>query len=142
MQEERNSFDEQKQYLQMEYQQEKQRLINDLKNKETQMQIKYTEWQREQEANLQHAMADMKDKMSKQEEGYQNRVAAIEKQYQNDFELWKKEYENLCKLQQVEKENSIRQQYRIERDHQLDAIVERMDAESLKANEEYELKIR
>ncbi|XP_023296263.2 centrosomal protein of 131 kDa isoform X1 [Lucilia cuprina] len=141
LEEERNSFDEQKQKLMEEHQLEKQRLQNELKQKEVELQTKRSEWQQEKDAEMEQAISELQDKMSKQEEKFLNRLNTMEKQYEADFEIWKTEYENKCKVQQVEKENNIRQHYRNERDRQIDAIVQRMDAEALKNNEEFENKI-
>lgn len=46
------------------------------------------------------------------------------------------------KLREVERENYIKQQSRIERDRQIDAIVAKVDAEALKNQQEHEMKIR
>ncbi|XP_073845616.1 centrosomal protein dilatory isoform X2 [Musca autumnalis] len=141
LEEERKSFDEQKQKLADDFNNEKERLQNELKSKEVELQTKRSEWQREKESELDQAISELQEKMSKQEEKFLNRINTIEKQYEADFELWKKEYESNCKAQQAEKENSIRQHYRAERDRQIDAIVQRMDAEALKNNEEFENKM-
>ena len=124
------------------HQNEKERLQSELKAKDLEFQNKRLEWQKEKEIEMDQAITELQDKLSKQEEKFLNRLNTMEKQYEADFEVWKTEYENKCKVQQVEKENSIRQHYRAERDRQIDAIVQRMDAESLKNNEEFENKIR
>lgn len=113
-----------------------------MKTKDLDLQSKRQEWQREKELELEQAISELQEKMSKQEEKFLNRLNTMEKQYENDFEIWKKEYENNCKVQQVEKENAIRQHYRSERDRQIDVIVQRMDAEAEKNNEEFENKTR
>uniref|UniRef100_A0A1I8P6U8 Centrosomal protein of 131 kDa n=1 Tax=Stomoxys calcitrans TaxID=35570 RepID=A0A1I8P6U8_STOCA len=141
LEEERQAFDEQKQKLSEDFSSEKERLQNELKAKDVELQTKRSEWQREKETELGQTVTELHEKMSKQEEKFLNRINSIEKQYEADFEIWKKEYENNCKSQQVEKENAIRQHYRAERDRQIDAIVQRMDAEALKNNEEFENKI-
>ncbi|XP_011292941.1 centrosomal protein of 131 kDa [Musca domestica] len=141
LEEERKSFDEQKLKLSEDYNNEKERLQNELKAKDVELQTKRSEWQREKETELEQAISELQEKMSKQEEKFLNRINTIEKQYEADFELWKKEYESNCKSQQAEKENAIRQHYRAERDRQIDAIVQRMDAEALKNNEEFENKM-
>ncbi|XP_075167994.1 centrosomal protein dilatory [Haematobia irritans] len=141
LEEERQAFDDQKQKLTEDFNSERERLQNELKAKENELQTKRSEWQKEKETELGQTVSELHEKMAKQEEKFLNRINSIEKQYEADFEIWKKEYENNCKSQQVEKENSIRQHYRAERDRQIDAIVQRMDAEALKNNEEYETKI-
>lgn len=44
------------------------------------------------------------------------------------------------KLRETERENSIREQYRMERDRQIDAIVAKVDAESIKNQQDFDLK--
>lgn len=48
----------------------------------------------------------------------------------------------MYKLREVENANTIRQQCRLERDKQIDSIVAKVDAESLKIQQDYETKIR
>lgn len=115
---------------------------SELKSKELELQNKRAEWQQEKDAEMEQTISELQDKMAKQEEKFLNRLNTMEKQYEADFEIWKTDYENKCKVQQVEKENSIRQHYRNERDRQIDAIVQRMDAEAVKNNEEFENKMR
>ncbi|KAM7343644.1 centrosomal protein dilatory [Cochliomyia hominivorax] len=138
--EERQTFEEQKQKLIEEQQKEKERLQSELKSKELELQTKRQEWQQEKDTELEQTITELQEKMAKQEEKFLNRLNSREKQYEADFEIWKTEYENKCKVQQVEKENAIRQHYRNERDRQIDAIVQRMDTEALKNNEEFETK--
>lgn len=121
---------------------EKERLQNDLKSKEVELQTKRSEWQQQKDSEMDQTISELQEKMSKQEEKFLNRLNTMEKQYAADFEIWKTEYENKCKVQQVEQENAIRQHYRNERDRQIDAIVQRMDTEALKNNEEFETKMR
>lgn len=66
----------------------------------------------------------------------------LEEQFQADFGVWKREYETTMKLREVERENFIKQQSRIERDRQIDAIVAKVDAEALKNQQEHEMKIK
>uniref|UniRef100_A0A1A9WWU9 Centrosomal protein of 131 kDa n=1 Tax=Glossina brevipalpis TaxID=37001 RepID=A0A1A9WWU9_9MUSC len=140
IEEERGIFNKQKQKLIEDFNAEKEQLLNDLKTREEDLQNKKSQWQTEKELEFQRATKELQEKMLKQEEKYQNSLNTIEKQYETDFEVWKKEYENNCKMQQVEQENAIRQYYRTERDRQIDSIVQRMDTEALKNNEEFEIK--
>lgn len=73
---------------------------------------------------------------------HQTRINTIEKQFESDFLIWKREFENACKLREVENENAVRQHYRSERDRQIDAIVAKMDTETQRCQEEYEMKLR
>ncbi|XP_014085665.2 centrosomal protein of 131 kDa [Bactrocera oleae] len=141
LEEERKCFDEQRQKLVEDFNAERIRLQNELKMKDADFQMRRQELQREKEIELEQTVAELQEKMFKQEEKYQNRINTIEKQYEADFELWKRDYENECKVSQVEKENAIRQHYRAERDRQIDAIVSRMDAEALKHAEEHDAKL-
>uniref|UniRef100_A0A0A1XT81 5-azacytidine-induced protein 1 n=1 Tax=Zeugodacus cucurbitae TaxID=28588 RepID=A0A0A1XT81_ZEUCU len=141
LEEERKCFDEQRQKLVEDFNAERTRLQNELKMKDADFQARRQELQREKELELEQTVAELQEKMFKQEEKYQNRINTIEKQYEADFELWKRDYENECKVSQVEKENAIRQHYRAERDRQIDAIVSRMDAEALKHADEHEAKL-
>uniref|UniRef100_A0A0K8V8E0 5-azacytidine-induced protein 1 n=1 Tax=Bactrocera latifrons TaxID=174628 RepID=A0A0K8V8E0_BACLA len=141
LEEERKCFDEQRQKLVEDFNAERTRLQNELKLKDADFQVRRQELQREKEVELEQTVAELQEKMFKQEEKYQNRINTIEKQYEADFELWKRDYENECKVSQVEKENAIRQYYRAERDRQIDAIVSRMDSEALKHAEEHEAKL-
>ncbi|XP_017476876.1 PREDICTED: centrosomal protein of 131 kDa [Rhagoletis zephyria] len=141
LEEERKCFDEQRHKLIEEFAAERERLHQELKAKDADYQARRHELQREKEMELEQTVAELQDKMFKQEEKYQNRINTIEKQYEADFKLWKRDYENECKVRQVEKENTIRQHYRTERDRQIDAIVNRMDSEALKNAEEYEAKL-
>ncbi|XP_053964329.1 centrosomal protein of 131 kDa [Anastrepha ludens] len=141
LEEERKCFDEQRQTLVEEFNVERARLQNELKAKEADFQVRRQELQREKEMELEQTVAELQEKMFKQDEKYQNRINTIEKQYEADFELWKRDYANECKMAQAEKENAIRQHYRAERDRQIDAIVSRMDAEALKNADEHETKL-
>ncbi|XP_012162496.1 centrosomal protein of 131 kDa [Ceratitis capitata] len=141
LEEERKCFDEQRQKLIEDFNVERARLQNELKVKDANFQVRRQELQHEKEMELEQTVAELQEKMFKQEEKYQNRINTIEKQYEADFELWKRDYENECKVTQVDKENTIRQHYRAERDRQIDAIVSRMDAEAQKHAEEHEIRL-
>lgn len=62
-------------------------------------------------------------------------------QYDADFEIWKHEHESALKLREVERENSIRNQCRVDRDRQIDAIVAKVDAEVLKNQHDFDSKL-
>lgn len=124
------------------FEEEKERLVTGFRAKESDLEQRRADWQRERDLEGQQRLEEMQEKFNKQEDNYKNRLSTIQKQFEADFELWKKEFENSSKIQQAEKENLIRQHYRTERDRQIDSIVQRMDAEALKANEEFEAKIR
>lgn len=62
-------------------------------------------------------------------------------QYESDFTIWKREHEASLKMREVERENTIRKQCRIERDRQIDGIVAKVDAEALKHQHDFDLKI-
>ena len=67
-------------------------------------------------------------------------VTKIQEQFEADFKIWKRECETKMKLRETERENSIREQYRMERDRQIDAIVAKVDAESIKNQQDYDSK--
>ncbi|XP_062128411.1 centrosomal protein of 131 kDa isoform X1 [Drosophila sulfurigaster albostrigata] len=141
LEEEQKTQAELRQKLADDFAAERERLQAELRQKECDYQVKRQEAQREQDGELEQAKFEMQEKMSKQEEKYQNRINTIEQQYLADFELWKTEYENKCKLANAEKENAIRQHYRAERDRQLDELVVRMEADALQSGEEHEQKM-
>ncbi|KAH8297358.1 hypothetical protein KR044_010748, partial [Drosophila immigrans] len=141
LEEEQKTQAELRQKLADDFAAERERLQAELRQKECDYQVKRQEAQREQDGELEQAKFEMQEKMSKQEEKYQNRINTIEQQYLADFELWKTEYENKCKLAQAEKENAIRQHYRAERDRQLDELVVRMEADALQSGEEHDQKM-
>lgn len=62
-------------------------------------------------------------------------------QYEADFVIWKHDHESALKLREVERENSIRNQCRVDRDRQIDAIVAKVDAEVLKNQNDFDSKI-
>lgn len=68
-------------------------------------------------------------------------VASIREQFDSDFAIWKREQETAFKLREVENANTIRQQCRAERDKQIDSIVAKVDAETLKIQQDFEIKI-
>lgn len=66
----------------------------------------------------------------------------LQEQYEADFKIWKREYETGLKLRETERENVIRDQYRTERDRQIDAIIAKIDAESLKNQQDFDIKFK
>lgn len=48
----------------------------------------------------------------------------------------------MYKLREVESANAIRQQCRVEREKQIDSIVAKVDAETMKIQQDFEAKIR
>lgn len=73
---------------------------------------------------------------------FQAEIASIRDQFESDFAIWKREQETAYKLREVENANTIRQQCRLERDKQIDSIVAKVDAETLKIQADFEAKIR
>lgn len=68
-------------------------------------------------------------------------LASIREQYESDFAIWKREHESAFKLREVEMENAVRQQCRIDRDKQIDNIIAKVDAETLKNQKDFDSKI-
>lgn len=67
-------------------------------------------------------------------------VTKIQEQFEGDFKIWKRDCETKMKLRETERENLVREQYRMERDRQIDAIVAKVDAESIKNQQDYDSK--
>lgn len=55
----------------------------------------------------------------------------MQDQFEADFAIWRREHESAANLRQTLREDAIRQECRAERDRQIDAIVAKVDAESL-----------
>lgn len=66
----------------------------------------------------------------------------MQDQFESDFAIWKREHESAANLRQTVREDSIRQECRAERDRQIDAIVAKMDAESLENQRVLDEKLR
>jgi hypothetical protein len=69
-------------------------------------------------------------------------LTKLQEQFESDFSIWKREFEASTKLRECEKENLIRQQCRLERDHQIDSIVNKVDCEAIKSQQDFEVKLR
>lgn len=69
--EERKCFDEQRQKLVEDFNGERTRLQNELKMKDADFQVRRQELQREKESELEQTVAELEEKMFKQEEKYQ-----------------------------------------------------------------------
>lgn len=48
----------------------------------------------------------------------------------------------MMKLRETEREHAIRDQYKSERDRQIDVIVSKVDAETIKNQQDYDIKIK
>uniref|UniRef100_A0A1B0D722 Centrosomal protein of 131 kDa n=1 Tax=Phlebotomus papatasi TaxID=29031 RepID=A0A1B0D722_PHLPP len=81
------------------------------------------------------------DKQKILEEQHQAELTSVKDQFERDFIIWKREHESAMKLREAERENAIRQQCRQDRDRQIDSIVAKIDAESLKTQQEHEVKV-
>jgi 5-azacytidine-induced protein 1 len=92
------------------------------------------------------ALREMKDsyqeKLSHQESNFQSEISKVKEQYEVDFKIWRQEFEKKMKIRESERENIVREQYRLERDKQIDDIVAKFDADSLKGQHEFEAKLK
>lgn len=91
---------------------------------------------------LEDSKETLKEKLKQRDTKHQMELNKIQEQYETDFKIWKRETETKMKLRETERENSIREQYRLERDRQIDAIVAKVDAESIKSQQDYEMKFK
>lgn len=71
----------------------------------------------------------------------QSELSSLQDRFETDFAIWKREHESSYKRREVEREETIRQQCRMERDRQIDSIVARVDAEQIKNQQEFEMKM-
>lgn len=77
LEEERKCFDEQRQKLVDDFNAERIRLQNELKMKDADFQVRRQELQREKEIELEQTVAELQEKMFKQEEKYQVNLTDI-----------------------------------------------------------------
>lgn len=73
---------------------------------------------------------------------FQSELHKLQNQYESDFKIWKREHETAFKLRETDRENTIREQYRVERDRQIDTIIAKIDAETLKAQQDFDIKFK
>lgn len=73
---------------------------------------------------------------------FQSELNKFQNQYESDFKIWKREHETVLKLRDTERENTLREQYRVERDRQIDTIIAKIDAETLKTQQDFDIKFK
>lgn len=138
---ERKSAEQQRSRMIQDFESEKDRLYSEMREKEHQFEMKKEELLSEKLEVCDEMKENFKEKLKQRESKHQMEMSKIQEQYESDFKIWKRDYETKMKLRESERENSIREQYRLERDRQIDAIVNKVDNESLKTQQELEMKL-
>jgi 5-azacytidine-induced protein 1 len=139
---ERKSAEQQRMRMIHDFEQEKDRLYAELREKEHQHEMKKEELVNEKMELLEDAKESYEERMKQRESKHQTELNKIQEQYETDFKIWKREHETKMKLRESEKENTIREQYRLERDRQIDAIISKVDVESIKHQQDYDGKLK
>lgn len=139
---ERKSAEQQRSRMVQDFEGEKDRLYAELREKEHQFEMKKEELMNEKMEIVDEIKDSFKDKLKQRESKHQMEMSKVQEQYESDFKIWKRDCESKMKLRESERENSLREQYRLERDRQIDAIVNKVDNESLKNQQELESKLR
>lgn len=142
MEDERKSAEQQRLRMIHDFESEKDRLYAEMREKEHQYEMKKEELMNEKMEMLEDTKETFKEKLKQRESKHQMDLAKIQEQLETDFKIWKRESETKMKLRETERENSIREQFRSERDRQIDAIVAKVDAESIKNQQDYEMKFK
>ncbi|XP_055706440.1 centrosomal protein of 131 kDa [Phlebotomus papatasi] len=138
---EQKSFEEQKARLLLDFAAEKERILAEGREKEQEAEQRRETLLRERSDIIDQVRRDQKDKQKILEEQHQAELTSVKDQFERDFIIWKREHESAMKLREAERENAIRQQCRQDRDRQIDSIVAKIDAESLKTQQEHEVKV-
>lgn len=142
MEDERKSAEQQRLRMVHDFESEKDRLYAEMREKEHQFEMKKEELMNEKMELLEDTKETFKEKLKQRDSKHQMELSKITEQFETDFKIWKRESETKMKLRETERENSIREQYRLERDRQIDAIVAKVDAESIKSQQDYEIKFK
>lgn len=142
MEDERKSAEQQRLRLVHNFESEKDRLYQEMREKEQHLEMKKEEWNNDKMESLEEAKELYNEKLKQRESKHQMELSKIREQFEADFRIWKRETETKMKLRETERENSVREQYRSERDRQIDAIVAKVDAESIKNQQDYEMKFK
>jgi len=142
MEDERKSAEAQRLRMHHDFETEKDRLYAEIREKEHHFEMKKEELANERMELLEDTKESFKEKLKHRETKHQMELTKIQEQFETDFKIWKREYETKMKLRETERENALREQYRLERDRQIDAIVNKVDAESMKNQQDYELKFK
>lgn len=142
MENEQKSFEQQKSHLLDEFNMEKQKLYDELKLKDRNCEKQRNELIQQNQNLIEKTINDFQIQLKIQNEKQQNDIKLRQSQFENDFTIWKKEYENDLKIRQSQKENTLREQFRLDRDRQIDSIIAKVDVESLKNQQDYDIKFR
>lgn len=142
MEDERKSSEQQRLRMIHDFETEKDRLYAEMREKEHQFEMKKEELMNEKMEMLEDTKETFKEKLKQRESKHQMELHKVQEQFEADFKIWKRECETKMKMRETERENSVREQYRLERDRQIDAIVAKVDAESIKNQQDYEMKFK
>jgi 5-azacytidine-induced protein 1 len=142
LEDERKSSEQQRMRMIHDFEMEKDRLYTEIREKEHHFEMKKEELSNEKMEVIEEVRESFKEKLKQREAKHQLEIGKIQEQYEADFKIWKRECETKMKLRETERENSIREQYRLERDRQIDGIVAKFDAEALKTAQDVDLKTR
>lgn len=142
VEDERKSAEQQRMRMIHDFELEKDRLYAEIREKEHHFEMKKDELMNEKMEILEDAKESFEEKLKQRESKHQIELSKMQEQFETDFKIWKREYETKMKLRESEKENTIREQYRLERDRQIDAIISKVDVESIKHQQDYEGKLK
>lgn len=140
MESEQKSFEQQKHRLLIECNSEKERIYFELKEKEVDFDVKREQLIRGRKDVVEQMRKEFKDKLRQQESKHESDLSSLQDQFESDFIIWKREHESALKRREVEREDAIRQQCRLDRDRQIDSIIAKVDVESIKNQQEFEVK--
>lgn len=140
MESEQKSFEQQKHRLLIECNSEKERIYFELKEKEVDFDVKREQLIRGRKDVVEQMRKEFKDKLRQQESKHESDLTSLQDQFESDFIIWKREHESALKRREVEREDAIRQQCRLDRDRQIDSIIAKVDVESIKNQQEFEVK--
>lgn len=121
---------------------EKDRLYTEIREKEHQFELKKEELMSEKMEMIENTKESFEDNIKQREMKHQIELNKIKEQFEADFKIWKREFETKMKMRESEKEGIIREQYRLERDKQIDSIVAKVDAESIKNQQDFDGKFK
>lgn len=135
------NFEKEKLKLLNDLNNEKERFMNEIKEKEENYEKQKELILKEHSEEIEHLKNDFNEKFKSQENKHQTELASVQEQFEHDFSIWKREHETITKRREVEREDAIRAQCRMERDRQIDSIIAKVDVETIKNQQEYDIKM-
>ncbi|XP_055595351.1 centrosomal protein of 131 kDa-like [Uranotaenia lowii] len=139
--EERLIFEQQRQHLLKEFEIEKERNLKELKQRNQYFESQINELKSENAKNLEFARKEYVQMLKDRENKHKEELAKLQNQLEADFAIWKRKHEETARMALEDRENTIRQQLRSERDQQIDRIVAKVDAETQKYQQDFDLKM-